>query len=267
MKDKKRYDQKAMESLEPKWAAEIEYMLQHKFFFSSRWAARKWGNRLFKEQIKGSDRVCECGCFLGIPSIFLSLTNPKVKIHSFDISPLSMLKSRQLCEKFSSGVNLFTADFKALPFESNSFDWMFGFGVLHHCHYPETIGEIERTLSTGGKALFIEPQSLNPLIRMYRRIRREPYSSTERPYDHAMLGELQRWAPGLEISWTFEHFFSTFMVLIFTLFKKKRRNRRWISLYSKIQGIFGRLDDMLLTHFSGLRSFSQQVIILMQKKG
>lgn len=236
-------------------------------FFSSRWASRKLGNRLLKEQIKRDDRVCECGCFLAIPSIFLSLTNPEAKVYGFDISPLSMLKSKQLCEKFAARVNLFAADFRALPFESNSFDWMFGFGLLHHCHSPETIEEIYRTLSTGGKALFIEPHSFNPLIRGYRRMRREPYSSTERPYDYAMLSELQRWAPGLEISWTFEHFFSTFLVLIFTLLKKLRRNRRWLSLYSKIQGIFGRLGDILMAHFPGLRPYSQQVIILMQKKG
>jgi SAM-dependent methyltransferase len=264
--DKLRYDQKAIQSVQTKWAKEIGYMISRKTFFSNRWAHYKWGNWLLKSEIKAHQRICECGCFLGIPSIFLSLTRPKVNVYAFDISPLSMVKSKRLCEELGADVCLFASDFKGLPFENNSFEWMFGFGVLHHCHFRETFEEIERVLSPGGRALFIEPHTLNPLIRGYRKMRREPYSATERPYDFKMFKEIQKWAPQLEVSWVFEHFFCTFLVLVFKLLKPLRKYVGWLSFYVRIQRITGKVDDTLLLLFPFLRSYSQQVVIHLKKK-
>jgi SAM-dependent methyltransferase len=72
---------------------------------------------------------------------------------------------------------------EALDFPSESFDLVFGSGVLHHLNLESAYSGIARVLRPGGKAVFIEPLGHNPIINWFRN--RTPDMRT--PDEHPLL--------------------------------------------------------------------------------
>src|SRR3546814_16824046 len=58
---------------------------------------------------------------------------------------------------------------EAMTFPDDSFDLVFGSGIIHHLDIDRAFGEIARVLRPGGRAVFIEPLGLNPAIELYLR--------------------------------------------------------------------------------------------------
>ena len=49
-------------------------------------------------------------------------------------------------------------------FENNSFDIVYGTGILHHLQFNKCLDEIHRILKPNGSIVFVEPLGTNPLI-------------------------------------------------------------------------------------------------------
>src|SRR3546814_18316951 len=81
---------------------------------------------------------------------------------------------------------------EAMTFPDDSFDLVFGSGIIHHLDIDRASGEIARVLRPGGRAVFIEPLGLNPAIALYRRF--PPRALT--PHDPPLLRRhFRRFAP------------------------------------------------------------------------
>ena len=67
-------------------------------------------------------------------------------------------------------VGFVIADCMNLPFKNNKFDLIIGIGVLHHLDLDKTLIECHRVLSKKGSMLFMEPNALNPLMAIGRKL-------------------------------------------------------------------------------------------------
>lgn len=128
-----------------KYDPDEKFPLTHQYFYS------------LLEKIDDKEILDIC-CGYGFTSVKLAKRNAKVT--GIDISP----KMIELCLKNASfnNVNEKTDFFKMsaqnMKFENDKFDFVVGFGALHHLNLNLAGKEISRVLRPGGRAIFIEPR-------------------------------------------------------------------------------------------------------------
>ncbi len=72
-------------------------------------------------------------------------------------------------------------DAHELAFEDNSFDVVYGGGMLHHLEYERALKEIRRVLRPGGHMIFREPMDVNPVGRIVRALTPRARTEDEKP--------------------------------------------------------------------------------------
>ncbi len=72
-------------------------------------------------------------------------------------------------------------DAENLTFKDDSFNIVYGNGILHHLELEHMFRELNRILSPGGSAIFIEPLGHNILINLYRWMTPSYRTKTEKP--------------------------------------------------------------------------------------
>src|SRR3546814_11483257 len=78
-----------------------------------------------------------------------------------DISDVAIEKGRERArQKGFTNVRLEAMNAEAMTFPDDSFDLVFGSGIIHHLDIDRAFGEIARVLRPGGRAVFIEPLGL-----------------------------------------------------------------------------------------------------------
>ena len=87
--------------------------------------------------------------------------NPK-KVTGIDISEISIQKAKDKI-KSNSNVELVVDNCEKTKFNDNTFDIVYGTGILHHLDIKLCLKEIQRILKPGGRLLFIEPLGTNPV--------------------------------------------------------------------------------------------------------
>lgn len=93
--------------------------------------------------------VLEIGCGIGTDGLRLALGGARYV--GVDLSPISITLAREQFALFGAAGRIEVADAEALPFEAESFDHVFSFGVIHHSPDTEAIvREIHRVLRPGG---------------------------------------------------------------------------------------------------------------------
>ena len=120
--------------------------------------------RKIRETVGENGRLLEVGCGMGTDLIQLARMGIQTTGVDLTESGIEMAKGR--FELYGLEAELRVADAENLPFEDETFDVVYSFGVLHHT--PDTkkaISETQRVLEPGGKAfimLYYKP-SLNYL--------------------------------------------------------------------------------------------------------
>jgi len=111
-----------------------------------------WMKDTFKfEQYRGK-KVLEVG--VGVGTDHLELAKAGAILTGIDITSKSIELTKKNLELHGYNSNLLVADAEDLPFENNSFDIVYSFGVLHHVpNTQKAIDEIYRVLKPKGKAV------------------------------------------------------------------------------------------------------------------
>jgi SAM-dependent methyltransferase len=181
--------------LEARFAAERERYDQH---YGERWAGQDLAlperhqerpNDLRRATLYALDRlgdlhgldVLELGAGSGVDSVMLARLGATVT--STDIAEASVeLIERRFTANAITGAHAAVMPAEALSLPDASFDRIFARGVLHHADVAKAAPEMARVLRPGGRAVFIEPLSENPVLDFARE--HVPYPHKTRPKGH-----------------------------------------------------------------------------------
>jgi SAM-dependent methyltransferase len=172
-------------------------------------------------------------------------------VAAFDISPASIEVAERRLRLNGLEADFAVAAGESLPYEDESFDVVVGIAVLHHLEVGQGGRELHRVLKPGGKALFVEPMGMNPVLNFVRD--HVPYrSKTPRGADEPLTyHDIAAWGKP---------------------FAKVRREE--LQLLSMVERLFGygrrfpalhRFDEALLARFPRLRRYCRYVTIYMVK--
>jgi 2-polyprenyl-3-methyl-5-hydroxy-6-metoxy-1,4-benzoquinol methylase len=194
-------------------------------------------------------RVLEFGCGLGKMSALLAKSGADVS--TFDISESSVAVARRRAELNGLKVDAIVAVGEDLPYPDESFDIVVGKAILHHLDVTRARGELHRVLRPGGKAAFVEPMGMNPLLNFARD--HLPYrQKTERGADVPLdYDAIHAWGQG----------FSEFRYHEVQLLGMVERffgfgaHFRWLA----------RVDERLLRRLPFLRRYARYVVIYLVK--
>jgi len=194
-------------------------------------------------------RVVDLGCGPGDFSIFVARHGAQVEAVDVAHAALEITRQRADANGVEALVHTHLMPAERLDFPAETFDWVLGFGVLHHTELAVLGAEVRRVLKPGGKALFREPLGANPVLEFARRhlpYRGKYHSQHERPLTYAdivLLGS----------------FFRTTVIREFYLLSSLSR------LLGGERGMFFRLlwavDGFLLRHLPFLRRFCRYVVV------
>ncbi|AYD01117.1 class I SAM-dependent methyltransferase [Neorhizobium sp. NCHU2750] len=129
--------------------------------------------------------VMEYGCSDGGLSIDqLRLPRFAKSLSGIDISDVAIAKANDKARLQGHKNSTFYAmDAQNMTFKAESFDLVFGRGIIHHLDLDLCYADVCRVLRPGGRAVFYEPMGHNPVLNLYRA--RTPEIRT--PDEHPLL--------------------------------------------------------------------------------
>ena len=136
----------------------------------------------FLESNSLNSEILDYGC--GIGSSLEKVVHFKAKkITGIDISEVSIQKAKDKIKNINRNlhIELLVDNCEKTKFKNDTFDIVYGTGILHHLDIKVCLKEINRILKPGGKLIFIEPLGTNPLINLYRKFTPKSRSIDEHP--------------------------------------------------------------------------------------
>ncbi len=119
-----------------------------------RYSVQPFMHRLIGFQHYAGKRVLEVGCGLGTDLVQFARAGARVT--GIDLSPRSIELTRQRFALEGLPGTFLVADAEQLPFEAESFEVVYSFGVLHHTpDIARAIAEIHRVLVPGGELILM----------------------------------------------------------------------------------------------------------------
>ena len=208
---------------------------------------------LFKDivtDINPGDNILEIGC--GASAISDQIVNIGANVTIIDISKKAIEIAKQNIHDDIKNIRCMVMDAENLQFSDNSFDLIYGRGILHHLSIEKAIFEIKRVLKNGGKAIFYEPLGHNLFINIFRLLTPRLRSKDEHPLLVKDLKLIENNFPNTRF-----HFFYLFS-LISLLFSK-------FKLFNRLTKMIERLDIYLNRVFPFLRKYNWITIIEITK--
>jgi len=193
--------------------------------------------------------ILDYGCGVGSSLEKVIEFKPK-KIIGIDISEISIEKAKKNCG-LKSNIELFVDNCEKTKFENNSFDIVYGTGILHHLNIDICVSEILRILKPGGKLLFIEPLGTNPLINLYRKLTPNSRSIDEHPLINSDFKLIKNKFHKTEIK------YYGFLTLVFFPFYSSPKNSTFFKILKNI--------DQLIFKMNIFKKLAWSVLIVAEK--
>jgi len=125
-------------------------------------------------------RVLEYGCAKGERSF--ELAPIAARVDGIDISDVAIdMAADRAKAQAVENVCFTVGDAHDTPYDDNTFDVVFGSGIIHHLDTERSLQEINRILKPGGVAIFKEPLGCNVAINMYRMVTPAARTDDEHP--------------------------------------------------------------------------------------
>lgn len=196
-------------------------------------------------------RVLEYGCGLGEISVLLARSGARVS--TFDISEMSVAVAQRRAEinGCADRIEFTVAAGEDIPYPDESFDIAFGKAILHHLDVAQGARHLARVVKPGGKAAFVEPMGMNPILNLVRD--HVPYPNKNPPGGDKPVNydEIRAWGEG-------------FAELSFEEIQLLSMLERGLGFGKKLPAL-RRLDGRLLGRFPSLRRYCRYVVMKMVK--
>ena len=115
------------------------------------------------------DRVyLEYGCGMAKGDRLVRLANKGAQVHGIDISDYAIEQLKEKAKASNLPIGYYVMNAEEMTFSDNTFDVIFGTGILHHLDLEKSYDSIASKLKENGEAIFIEPLGHNPLINGFR---------------------------------------------------------------------------------------------------
>jgi ubiquinone/menaquinone biosynthesis C-methylase UbiE len=204
----------------------------------------------FLEKNSESKIILDYGCGIGSVTEKVARQKPS-KIVGADISDVSINKAIESAKEANIKIEYRVENCESLNFESQTFDLIYGTGILHHLNLKTSANEINRLLKKNGKMVFMEPLGTNPLINIYRKLTPNSRSVDEHPFINSDFKFLKTLYGELEIR------YYGFLTLLFFPFYNKPEKSRFYKFLAAI--------DQKIFRFKFLRFLAWSVLIVGKK--
>lgn len=202
--------------------------------------------------------ILDCGCGTGL--ISSALGRKGARVTSFDLSMQMLKNAQKRALHWKLNVPVIQSSFENLPFKENSFDLIIGTMILHHTELHLAIKELKRILKPGGKALFLETQIRNPVLKflvespLYKIRALRHGSPEEKPLTTKALKYIKSQFKGIR----FYYFSFVFLQLIGSILTKPVRKTM---LEKLVLPFFILPDDFVAKFLPSLRRYSYWVVM------
>ena len=221
------------------------------FFNNCRYFYIRKRNQLIKDKIKfaHNKKVLEIGSgtwkgWLEDNSIVpASLTCINISEEELKLGIESALNSR-------AKPKFVLMDAHNLQFEDETFDFVFGAGILHHLNMAAALNEIYRVLKPNGKILFVEPLDMNPFGKIVRSLTKKARTADEQPIRVCDIVEIKK---HFETHFFYEEFLSVPFGVLSGIFFKDGSNGLMRFAFSA--------DQFLDRNFEWIRNWFRHVLI------
>ena len=205
---------------------------------------------ILKNETKTKD-VLDFGCGTGNFTEKVINFNPK-KIVAVDISEEAIKKAKNNPRLNRENIEYRVENCEDLSLNSDSFDIVYGSGILHHLNLNKSLYELKRILKKDGKIIFIEPMATNPIINLYRKFTPNARTSDEHPFKLSDIELVKSLFVNVEIK------YYGFLTLVFFLFYKEPEK-------SNLFQILKKMDERILN--SRYFKFLAWSVLIKAKKG
>ena len=177
-----------------------------------------------------SKDVLDYGCGIGNFAKKVKKFNPN-KIVAVDISEEAIKKAKNNLNK-DNNIDFRVENCENLNLDSDSFDIVYGGGILHHLNLDKSLVELKRILRKDGKIIFVEPLATNPLINLYRKFTPKARSIDEHPFKFSDLRLIKKIFKSVEIK------YYGFFTLLFFKFYKDPENSKLFKFLNALDKVF-----------------------------
>ncbi|MBI2360129.1 MAG: methyltransferase domain-containing protein [Deltaproteobacteria bacterium] len=148
------YDWEGTLRIEPgtrEWYEELDRRFLESAYYAKGTDGSPFGRFLKREHVAGKE-VLEVGCGMGTHAAML--VRAGARLTAIDLTSRSIEMTRQRFKLFGLSGRVEQADAERLPFQSNTFDLVWSWGVIHHSSSTEKcLAEIRRVLRPGGRVV------------------------------------------------------------------------------------------------------------------
>ncbi len=199
------------------------------------------------EEYALANDIMECGC--GVNSYAYKVAPLVKSLHGIDISDEAVRQSDVKASENNLNNCTFTVmNAENLGFNAESFDLIFGVGIIHHLDLQVFYKEAARVLTNKGRILFMEPLGYNPFINLFRKLTPKMRTPDEHPLLKKDILLITKYFKELKIN--YYHFF--------TLLAVPFRNT-W--LFKPFLRFLKAADDFFFRYIPGFRYLAWYVII------
>ncbi|NOT60017.1 MAG: class I SAM-dependent methyltransferase [Acidobacteria bacterium] len=188
------------------------------------------------EQTPGKD-VLEYGC--GIGGYTIGLTKIGGRVNGIDISEVAVQTARLDAKEKGYDIPFSVMNAEQMAFADNTYDLIYGAGILHHLNLDRALSELARTLKPNGQAIFLEPLGHNPIINLYRLLTPNMRTPDEHPLTMDDLALMRRYFADVDVR------YYNLMTLAFAPLGKVVRRMAFTNLLHGIdQQLFRRIPPL-----------------------
>jgi len=114
-------------------------------------------DQLLKGNILPGQRILDAGCGTGRNHYYFVKEGFDVSAFDINADALNVAKETANALKYNTEAKFLLGDMSHIPFENESFDWIFNVAVLHFAHnkvhFEQMLSELWRVCAKGGKIL------------------------------------------------------------------------------------------------------------------